>query len=86
MTAFVSPDQLVGRGLKLGKYALKSKRYGVSPDQLVGRGLKQDNATAALSICEVSPDQLVGRGLKRAIHVAPPKAEAYRPINWSGAD
>ena len=60
----VSPDQLVGRGLKLETAARVDGSSNVSPDQIVGRGLKRFAVELiALKLC-VSPDQLVGRGLK----------------------
>ncbi len=37
----VSPDQLVGRGLKPRELTIRRDNAPVSPDQLVGRGLKQ---------------------------------------------
>ena len=51
----VSPDQLVGRGLKLDQQLVMLCRDVVSPDQLVGRGLKRYVHFACLVTLEYRP-------------------------------
>ena len=85
-TPQVSPDQLVGRGLKRMADLTTLQGWLVSPDQLVGRGLKRRGAGRMRPRCAVSPDQLVGRGLKQVSGKDSDDAKEYRPINWSGAD
>ncbi len=82
----VSPDQLVGRGLKPQRFQRLKQVIAVSPDQLVGRGLKQRCHPPLAIGQKVSPDQLVGRGLKLSLMPLKDGSAAYRPINWSGAD
>ena len=82
----VSPDQLVGRGLKHLGTAEIAAGLPVSPDQLVGRGLKPISPLEGIAKLAVSPDQLVGRGLKLIRAACGRSYRTYRPINWSGAD